>query len=99
MANVPSDAVPGPIKRLKLNEPYPSVDPNADAYNGEVIARNIKRTNEDTIDPENDDDVEVTTITNDEIDEEIKRTKRSPIFKTIFTRAGIYTMLESRLNS
>jgi len=96
MANVPADAVPGPLNRLKLTDKYPSVNPTADANYADTIARDMKRTNEDTVEVEpNSEDEETTTAA--ETDHEI--TKRSPIFKTIFSRVGIYTMLESRLDA
>ncbi|CAG9808933.1 unnamed protein product [Chironomus riparius] len=101
MANVPGDAFPGPLNRLKLTDKYPTVDPLADANYADVVARNMKRTNEDIVEVES----ENATLRN--IDDETtilpetehEFTKRSPIFKTIFTRVGIYTMLESRLDA
>jgi hypothetical protein len=96
MANVPADAVPGPLNRLKLTDKYPAVDPAADAYYGDIIARDMKRTNEDTVEVEPESEDEETTTASEP---EHKITKRSPIFKTIFSRVGIYTMLESRLDA
>lgn len=101
MANVPGDAIPGPLNRLKLNDKYPATALNSDATYNDVIARDMKRTNEDTVEVEVDNATainadEETTI---EPQTEHEITKRSPIFKTIFSRVGIYTMLESRMDA
>jgi hypothetical protein len=87
MANQPFEGLSGPLTRLKLNEPYPSVDPAADASDGDIIARKLSG---------GDDEIEDTTVF-ESLEEEVE--KRSMEIATILTRAGIYHMLESRLNA
>lgn len=98
MPNIPSDSVPGPLVRLKLNEKYPAVDPNVDASYSDVVARDMKKTDEDAVAV---DEAETTTFPPDEQDESERQIMKRdiPIFKTIFTRVGIYTMIESRMNA
>lgn len=101
MANVPGDAIPGPLNRFKLTDKYPAVDPAADASYADVIARDMKRTNEDTVEVEADNSTIINADEETTFEPETKHeiTKRSPIFKTIFSRVGIYTMLESRMDA
>ncbi|KAG5670644.1 hypothetical protein PVAND_000892 [Polypedilum vanderplanki] len=95
MANQPSDAFPGPLVRLKLTDKYPAVDPNADAYYSDVIARNMEHDSDDF-----DDEPETTTIMYEEEEQKIlEKRDLSDTMKVIFTRVGIYHMLENRLEA
>lgn len=90
MANIPSDSVPGPLIRLHLNDPYPSVDPNADPNSEDAIARNLNGNSaEDTED--------MTTQIPDDQQEIVRRSINDDAM--VFTRTGAYKLIESRLNA
>lgn len=73
-----------------MNKPYPSVDPSDGATDYDVIARNM------IADSESDDSIETTTIIPESEHEIIERSADE---RTLFTRKGIYRLLESRMNA
>lgn len=97
MPNVPADSVPGPINRLKLNPKYPAVEENGDASSDDLVARKLKDTDADADDVENEENVETTTLLSDDEEHDIHR--RSLLNKIIFTRVGVYHLIENRLNA
>lgn len=95
MPTLPNESFPGPLIRFQMNDNYPAVDLDAEATVDDVIARKLK---EDVKVEENEDETTFVSKTNDENEDE--RKKRSLInFKTIFTRTGIYYMLQERLDA
>lgn len=94
MPSWPNESFPGPLNRVKLNNRYPATKLGSDATPDDTIARKLK----DNVDVEESD--ETTIIPNKEEEEnDDKREKRSFIDTTIFTRVGIYLMLEKRLDA
>jgi hypothetical protein len=88
MANIPSDSVPGPLIRLHLNDPYPSVDPTADRDPNDAIARNLNSDGDES-------SAEITTEIPIDQHEISRRSVNNDAM--VFTRKGAYKLIESRL--
>lgn len=94
MVQFPNDSFPGPLRRVNLIDTYPATKLNSDASPDDQVARKMNGENVEKL--ENEDEIETTTIA-EEIDHE--RMKRSFLNKIVFTRVGVYRMIESRLNA
>ena len=86
MVQFPNDSFPGPLKRVRLQEKYPATQLDGDASPDDIVARKLSS-----------DEIDETTLPSEENDHE--RKKRSFLNKIIFTRVGIYRMIESRLKA
>lgn len=98
MANLPADGFPGPLNRLQLTDKYPATIQGGDATYNDIIARNMKNGND-----EDEDFVDETTTEapsdEDEKTKNIEKRSMSDSIRIIFTRVGVYTMIESRLDA
>ena len=88
MVQFPNDSFPGPLKRVRLQEKYPATQLDGDASPDDIVARKLSS---------DEAEVDETTLPSEENDHE--RKKRSFLNKIIFTRVGIYRMIESRLKA
>lgn len=91
MVQFPNDSFPGPLRRVQLMATYPATKLNSDATPDDIVARKINSEN-----VEEEAEVEATTLADEDVHE---RKKRSFLNKIIFTRVGVYRMIESRLNA
>lgn len=92
MANIPSDAFPGPIKRFPgLKATYPAVDSAADADYSEVIARKIGE------ELEFEDETTEIVVESEELHKVVTRSVTDD--SMVFTRRGVYQLIESRLDA
>lgn len=89
MVQYPNNSFPGPLLRVNLNDKYPETKLNSDASPDDVVAR--KLSDHSQIEEE----IETTTIFDNENEHE--RNQRSLLSKIIFTRVGVYRLIESRL--
>lgn len=88
MVQFPNDSFPGPLRRVKLQDTYPATQLDGEASPDDIVARKLSS---DEV------EVETTTLPSEENDHD--RNKRSFLNKIIFTRVGIYRMIESRLKA
>lgn len=107
MPNIPSDSVPGPIKRLKLGSTYQNTDPLPDATVDDIVARNFGEKNESFAieDPVKSSKISSSdglknnsTVVNERSMREIND-DGNILDKMVLTRKGVYLVLESRISA
>jgi hypothetical protein len=84
MPNIPSDSVPGPpYTRWKLGSTYEDMDPKPDATPDDIIARSIENFKKNAT---------AAAVASE-------RKERSSFDFSLFTRKGVYRVLENRFSA